>query len=275
MKFHELEEATRTPFGVYMLGVGKDAPKLAVHIRNSQKFYIGDIDAFSSVGLPSDIGELHLPYPICAFEYVSLGLTAGVENNYIYLCHALDEPKNAIQLSLFMGVMASIKQKNKKNWVHLGSVLFDTAINRLETYPNADTEKNQTVVIWNNSTNSTGKSDLYGMLLVASGVLIRTLSVLNCSNVQVEEIPPSRVLNTIRRAKKKLPIYAYKTLVLKSKKKKILTNLGGTHESPRIHLRRGHIKRRKTGDFWWQSCVIGNREKGVIIKDYKADNITA
>jgi hypothetical protein len=102
----------------------------------------------------------------------------------------------------------------------------------------------------------------------------RFLQVLNCVNVRTEEVPAPAALNKKRAKSGKPPIYSYKTLVLRPNAAKRVDG-GGTHDSPRIHLRRGHIKHRKTGNFWWQPCVVGDRAKGVVMKDYRADKLTA
>lgn len=45
---------------------------------------------------------------------------------------------------------------------------------------------------------------------------------------------------------------------------------GGSHSSPRFHVRRGHIRRYQTGKTTWvRQCVVGTPELGVINKDYR------
>jgi hypothetical protein len=98
------------------------------------------------------------------------------------------------------------------------------------------------------------------------------LAVLNCVNVNTELIMPPAKLNKRKLKRGKLPIYEYHILVLK-RRVKAAVPLGGTSESPRVHLRRGHIKRRKTGSFWWQPCVVGDPKRGVVEKAYRADDL--
>ena len=44
---------------------------------------------------------------------------------------------------------------------------------------------------------------------------------------------------------------------------------GGTHASPRVHLRRGHIRKIADGrTVWVQACVVGSKH-GMVLKDYK------
>jgi hypothetical protein len=43
--------------------------------------------------------------------------------------------------------------------------------------------------------------------------------------------------------------------------------VGGTHASPRIHLRRGHIRHLPRKNVWVNATVVGRRT-GVVMKDY-------
>ena len=44
---------------------------------------------------------------------------------------------------------------------------------------------------------------------------------------------------------------------------------GGTHASPRFHLRRAHIRKLSSGSLTFvRHCFVGNREKGVVEKNY-------
>lgn len=98
------------------------------------------------------------------------------------------------------------------------------------------------------------------------------LCTLSCSNTCIEDSSdkPSKVKNDLRIQKKKLPFFEFKILTIDSGKK---TNResgfnGGTHASPRVHLRRGHIRRLSTKNVWVNACVVGDKDKGLIEKEY-------
>lgn len=97
------------------------------------------------------------------------------------------------------------------------------------------------------------------------------LNVINCSNVHCDEINPGRFQNQRRERKGKSPKFVYKILTLKAGAKNRSVSDGFRAEPVRVHLVRGHIKRRKTGNFWWQPFVRGDPSVGVIAKDYRAD----
>lgn len=94
--------------------------------------------------------------------------------------------------------------------------------------------------------------------------------VMRCVNVSTVENPAPERLNAKRAMRGKVPIFSFKTLALTVPNvRRAGVELGGTHASPRVHLRRGHI--RQLGDgraVWVQSCVVGSKH-GVIHKDYR------
>lgn len=97
-------------------------------------------------------------------------------------------------------------------------------------------------------------------------------AVLACSNTSTEVVqkaaPP---LIAARRAKQgKVPIWETRVLTVDTKKPKSKSNSnGGTHASPRTHLRRGHIRRVGDKRVWVSACVVGKSGRGIIDKSYE------
>lgn len=101
--------------------------------------------------------------------------------------------------------------------------------------------------------------------------LLELIEALSCSNVThepLEKINPA--VNARRIRDGKLPLYETRCLVINAGKSVgDGGGIGGTHGSPRQHLRRGHIRRHPTaGNIWVNSCVVGSAELGVIDKQY-------
>lgn len=94
--------------------------------------------------------------------------------------------------------------------------------------------------------------------------------IIACSNVTIVDNPAPKFLNKKRIKAGKFPIFEHKTLVLKlDDEVRVTQDLGGTHASPRVHLRRGHIRTLASGkQVWVQPCVVGSGP-GIITKDYK------
>lgn len=94
--------------------------------------------------------------------------------------------------------------------------------------------------------------------------------ILGCSNVETEDNPAPAALNKKRAKAGKYPVLEYKTLVLKIDAPRTSGQAsGGTHASPRVHLRRGHVRRLESGRrVWVQACVVGSTH-GMVLKDYR------
>jgi len=100
--------------------------------------------------------------------------------------------------------------------------------------------------------------------------LMRFIQIMNCSNVVIKNNLPPEKVNKKRAKKGKPPLFEYKTLELTSINSKSNEHQGGTHASPRWHLRRGHIRHLQNGnEIWINDCSVGSVTKGIINKDYK------
>lgn len=250
-----------------MLGIGKGSADFAQLVRDAQKFYVGDIRAFKGIKAPKDFPRL--PYSMCVFELEEVD-TKGISQSFFLLCEEIgdsDPDYNSVRVHSFNPYLTPAYNDI---WLHIGYIEVNRETNTYASFSNKNTvqflEKGD-VFKRLTDVNTIKKS-----LDLSARLLSCFLAVLNCSNVEIAEVDEPKLLNKKRNNKGKVPIYSYKTLVLKTRQQRLATG-NGAHESPRIHLRRGHIKRRKTGNFWWQPCVVGDRKKGVVAKDYRADGI--
>lgn len=67
----------------------------------------------------------------------------------------------------------------------------------------------------------------------------------------------------------KTPSYDWHTVIIEPQKPRG-PSLGGTHASPRLHDRRGHIRRLSSGkNVWVKPCKVGDASKGAVFKDYE------
>lgn len=96
------------------------------------------------------------------------------------------------------------------------------------------------------------------------------LSALNCTNIRRVEHKPDAKLQKARAKRGKQPLFSYWTLELDLSRPESSESLGGTHASPRLHLRRGHPRQYAPGKWTWvQPCAVGNKKAGMVHKDYK------
>ena len=101
------------------------------------------------------------------------------------------------------------------------------------------------------------------------GLFCGAMLALKCNNVEATEEKPTQ-LQRLRAKKQKLPIFSTWTLRIIQGAKTKSPSTGGSHASPRLHLRRGHIREYKQGCFTWvSSCVVGSVDLGVVAKDYE------
>lgn len=101
-------------------------------------------------------------------------------------------------------------------------------------------------------------------------VVLELCEALSCKNVYTEslEVIDERV-NEKRIKAGKVPFYETKILIVDSKPKEIDTTWkGGTHASPKQHLRRGHIRRYSWGNIWINNTIVGKSSNGKIDKSY-------
>ena len=106
-----------------------------------------------------------------------------------------------------------------------------------------------------------------------SRAILGLIEILSCNNVSTATIEAPKSLNKRRTAKGKVPMFEFKVLTLDFQDSPEATtkSLGGTHASPRIHLRRGHIRRLPEKNVWVNATVVGNRKMGVVMKDYSVN----
>ena len=70
-------------------------------------------------------------------------------------------------------------------------------------------------------------------------------------------------------AKGKAPLFSWHTVKIEPPKPKQEPR-GGTHATPRLHDRRGHLRRLANGNTCWvRACKVGDASKGVVFKDYE------
>ena len=99
-------------------------------------------------------------------------------------------------------------------------------------------------------------------------------SALHCSNVQQREHLPDARLQNARQKRGKAPLFSYWTLQLNGKNERG-EDQGGTHSSPRVHLRRGHPRQFAPGKWTWvQAHAVGNPKLGMVHKDYDTTPLT-
>lgn len=102
----------------------------------------------------------------------------------------------------------------------------------------------------------------------------RFLTAINCSNVETRIQSGPKTLNQKRTKKNKptFPAYRELTINLNRTPTRYGGGGGGGHASPRLHLRRGHVRRLSDGrHIWVRDTVVGinGPDNGAIEKHYR------
>lgn len=96
--------------------------------------------------------------------------------------------------------------------------------------------------------------------------VLSLIEALSCKNVGVEMLPARKVnKSALKRNAMEFDDYHILTVTSSGSTGE---SRGGTHRSPREHLRRGHIRRLESGNIWVNSTVVNAGTKGKIHKVY-------
>lgn len=100
--------------------------------------------------------------------------------------------------------------------------------------------------------------------------VVQACSVINCANVTTAEISAPAALNKKRQEKGKQPFFSYKVLQLSDERREAgKGGAGDSHASPRMHLRRGHLRRLESRVIWVRPAMVNaGTHAGAVLKDY-------
>lgn len=119
-----------------------------------------------------------------------------------------------------------------------------------------------------------GVNHMYAMMAQDTNdefiAVMELIEILSCRNVSINSVAPAAALNKKRSSKGRVPFFEYKVLMLDPTQESASgTGVAkGTHASPRVHLRRGHIRRLPDRNIWVNATVVGNKQMGMVSKDY-------
>ncbi len=241
---------------------------LSTLLRNSQKFRIPDYGKVLNVG-DKTIGDLltdyctpfRLPYPIVALEYRHPECAPGGLEKFDANVVLATESVVDGELVISVYVVYRMVKNGLKKWIpcnfsaHCNGSVFSVV-------PTTDEGRKIEKIYGANS--SVAVSDIQNEL----GAVISLCAALSCKNVSHFDSEAPEKLNKKRVHSGKVPFFSYKILDIHqghSENKK----LGGTHASPRCHLRRGHIRRLENKNVWVNASVVGNKKLGYVSKDYR------
>ena len=206
-------------------------------------FYLGDSRDIAAIDSPSLGGmAVDLPFETCWFEFD--------------LCPANKPP-------IIIGVMADAAKAGEA-WLAVFA-----RINQQWNYLFTGlTENNMMSMTADDDTESVIDS----FYKFALGAIRTALCAMKCVNIERVEHIPEEKLQKARAKRGKKPLFSFWTLAITIPNVTSNRNdRGGTHASPRLHLRRGHPREYRPGLFCWvQPHAVGNKNLGVVHKEYSA-----
>jgi len=220
-------------------------------IKKAAKFFFFT-DALPT---PSLLEWQNLPFPIVYFEMEKRDEAAEVK--HMILIAEQEEKDEEIRCYLFQGRKGT--EIHPQNLVIGISWVEETRMYRFKVGRATEYFK------------ETPEEGLIQMGQIAGANLMMLCQILNCTNVDSNVTLPDAALNKKRIKNGKLPLFEYRTLTIRHRNPTTGgVELEGDRNSPRLHLRRGHIRRHPTaGNIWVRNCVVGDQSIGVIKKDYK------
>lgn len=231
-------------------------------IKNSVKFKLSGANFLLRDGdnpfdlLKKFVDEVNLPYPVIVFEIESFATQDCQNAPTIILLEQVDD---LIFMSLAIkGSGWSIIEINGKSV----QMIFNRKTLDLKMEVSSDQLTDE---------QKQGIANNY--FSVVFGLFVSFICALSCKNTKIEDSPiqQSSVKNSIRKSKGKLPFFTHKILTIDGVRSEKKSHNGGSHASPRVHLRRGHIRRLENKNVWVNSCVVGDKSKGMVSKDYAVD----
>jgi hypothetical protein len=210
-------------------------------LNDAQCFYAGEMADFERnkvIDISSPFTRLPFPVTYIEFEEYDIGTT----------CILATEQDGEIVLTIF----------EKKTGLGFSKGVFDIFLRGSESfvavsYPGLEVD---------------GLMSQYAGHIAQ--IFVGFLEALHCSNVEVIVNDPPSKLNKKRISKGRIPLFSFRTLHIKTNRSIAVNGQGGPERAgPRLHFRRGHIRRLPDKLVWVQPCMVGSLKNGMVMKDYE------
>jgi hypothetical protein len=203
-----------------------------------------------------------LPFPVCAIEFAQSDQgTPPPGQVYVNACIAIaeevgDDARRGVRITPIM------RPAELNRWLLSGFsiILYEDGNYEAGSLAGGDSMPDLTI----EERRALIESD-FGNEMRA---VVQLIAALSCLNVRAVECHPDAAINKRRTQRGKTPFHSFHVLEIVGHDTESIS-LGGTHASPRVHLRRGHIRRLPKGPVWVNACVVGNKALGMVTKEYR------
>jgi hypothetical protein len=117
--------------------------------------------------------------------------------------------------------------------------------------------------------------------IALTALIMKTMSIINCKNIEIEEEEPNPKLQKSRKKKGRLPLLSrHRVMIIPSAGQRKKGHAPQELWENRAHTVRGHFKTftdeapllgKITGTFWWSPFARGSVTEGVIEKEYELE----
>lgn len=254
------------PLVPHYVGIEDDATSKEYYAHAARVFHL--LSSCAKVQLPalgrilddselrclSENEEVRMPFPVMALEYSKPVIEdTDSEMSYSKRIVIAEEKEDRIDVS------EVCYSDSMKRW----AIFPDVWIPRRGAIKKRDGEATVFTVAYVNDPSQ--EPDF------ADGVsaLFDLLNALSCRNVHLEK-SPAKANKQGKKVKTALPFddYHFLTVDVPGKAGVRGEGLGGSHRSPREHLRRGHIRRLDSGPIWVNACVVNAGIGSKVGKSY-------
>jgi hypothetical protein len=109
----------------------------------------------------------------------------------------------------------------------------------------------------------------YTQASVVFHFFIQALATLETRGAVVTEVQALRAERRRREREGEMSLPPYHVVTIPKARQLASDAQGGTHASPRLHLRRGHVRRYQSGEkLWIKPFMVGDATRGVVTKHY-------
>lgn len=236
---------------------------------------------------------LNLPFPEIVIEYSCHGLGGGLVQEQIGDA-AVSAPNRIVfakQQDNFITICSMVQYKTPTPfWFFMPyAALITRESSNNDILPNLLVSKRSIIKSINNNFVTVGYCDIGDIakqrlgddwekfacmdLNDEVGAVLALIEALSCKNVQIEKLPVRKPNKSA--AKRGALLFDEYSVLTINRTNNSYAAVGGTHRSPREHLRRGHIRHLSTGNIWVNSTVVSSNVGGKINKIYKLETETA
>ena len=213
-------------------------------------------------------GNIRLPFPVITLEYFEP--TQCLDDLYATPAHKriiVVQECEGDDGGQYLRIWPIWYKKDNDQWVFQDPISLPCDIRPDEVKYVDDQLHLKRACVENYTGNKYSPGDYAGELCT----LLSFLSALGCSNVGIEK-KPSRENVKNKNVAEAMPFDDYHILVIQQKNTNF-ANMGGSHRSPREHLRRGHIRQLNNGQkIWVNACIVNAGTSGTVRKAYSFHN---